>query len=173
MKSLFSHIAPRVRSWKERSPELKNLITITRLDEHDSLSSLFTHFIYYDFLSCVTTHLLYLPQKTLSNCRIFSDTSPSFCGGHLDIPTFHSPTNRWCINNPTFRIDSPTKPILATFGHTNRWSYSTVGLSIRWSRPVYRKSYCLQDYQYTSRGQYIVSPILCRIIDTLVKTSVL
>ena len=48
-----------------------------------------------------------------------------------------------CINNPTFRVDSPTKPILAVFIPTNRWSYSTVGLSIRWSRPVYRKSYCL------------------------------
>ena len=95
LKSLFSHMKPRVRPWKEKSLELKNLITITRLDEYDSLSSLFTQFIYYDFLSSVTTHLLYLPQKTLSNCRIFNDTCPSFCGGHLNIPTCHSPTNRW------------------------------------------------------------------------------
>ena len=47
------------------------------------------------------------------------------------------------IDNPTFRVDGPTKPILAVFSPANRWSYSTVGLSIRWSRPVYRKSYCL------------------------------
>ena len=50
-----------------------------------------------------------------------------------------SPTE--CIDNPTFCIDSPTKPNLAVFSPTNRWSYSTVGLSIQWSRPVYRKSY--------------------------------
>ena len=41
-----------------------------------------------------------------------------------------SPTE--CIDNPTFRVDGPTKPILAVFSPTNRWSYSTVGLSIRW-----------------------------------------
>ena len=47
-----------------------------------------------------------------------------------------------------------------------------VGLSTRWSRPVYRKSYFLQDQRYTSRDQFIVSPTFCRNIDTLVKTSV-
>ena len=35
-----------------------------------------------------------------------------------------------CIDNPTFRVNSPTKPILAFFSPTNRWSYSTVGQSI-------------------------------------------
>ena len=47
-----------------------------------------------------------------------------------------------------------------------------IGLSIHQSIPVYRKSYFLQDYRYTSQNQCIVSPILCRTIDTLVKTSV-
>ena len=66
--------------------------------------------------------------------------------GHLDILRaivlqIDGPTE--CIDNPTFRVDSPTKPILAVFSPTNRWSYSTVRLSIRWSRPVDRKSYCL------------------------------
>ena len=46
-----------------------------------------------------------------------------------------------CIDNPTFRVDSPTKPILAVFSPTNCWSYSTIGLSMQWSKPVYRKSY--------------------------------
>ena len=82
-----------------------------------------------------------------------------------------SPTE--CINNPTFRVNSPTKPILAVFSPTSRCSYSTVGLLIRWSEQVYRKSYCLWDYQYTSRDQCVVSPTLCRTIDTMVKTSVL
>ena len=40
-----------------------------------------------------------------------------------------SPTE--CIDNP-FRVDNPTKPILAVFSTTNRRSYSTVGLSIQW-----------------------------------------
>ena len=40
-----------------------------------------------------------------------------------------SPTE--CIDNP-FRVDSPTKPILAVFSTTNRRSYSIVGLSIQW-----------------------------------------
>ena len=52
-----------------------------------------------------------------------------------------SPTER--TDNPTFRVDSPIKPILAVFSPTNRWSYSPVRLSIRWSRPVYRRSYFL------------------------------
>ena len=77
-----------------------------------------------------------------------------------------------CINNPTFRVESPTKPILGVFSPTNRWSYSTVRLSIRWSRSVYRNSYCWQCYRYTSRDQCVVSPTLCRITDTVVKTSV-
>ena len=50
-----------------------------------------------------------------------------------------SPTER--TNNPAFRVDSPTKLILVVFSPTNRWSYSPAGLSIRWSRPLYRKSY--------------------------------
>ena len=33
-----------------------------------------------------------------------------------------------CID-PTFRVDSPTKPILAVFSPASRWSYSKVGLS--------------------------------------------
>ena len=77
-----------------------------------------------------------------------------------------------CINNTMFRVDSPTKPILAVFSPTNHWSCSTVRLLIRWSRPVDRKSYCLQDYQYTSRDQCVVSPTFCRNIDTLVETVV-
>ena len=43
--------------------------------------------------------------------------------GHLDIPTCDSPTYYGpteCINNPTFRVDSSTKPILAVFSSTNR-----------------------------------------------------
>ena len=43
------------------------------------------------------------------------------------------------------------------FSPTNRWSNSTVRLSIRWSRPAYRKSYYLQDHQYVSRDQCVVS----------------
>ena len=27
------------------------------------------------------------------------------------------------IDNPTFRLDCPTKPILVVFNPTNRWSY--------------------------------------------------
>ena len=34
-------------------------------------------------------------------------------------------------DNPTFRVDSPTKPILAVFSPTDRWSYSPVELSIQ------------------------------------------
>ena len=49
--------------------------TTTQLDEHVSLSSLFTQNIYNDFLSCVKIDLLYLSQKTLRHCRIFYDTS--------------------------------------------------------------------------------------------------
>ena len=63
-----------------------------------------------------------------------------------------SPTE--CIDKPTLRVGSPAKPILVVFSPTNRWSYSTVGLLIGWSRPV------------------IVSPTLFRTIDTLVETSV-
>ena len=48
-----------------------------------------------------------------------------------------------CIDNPMFRVDSHTKPILAVFSPTNRWFYSTVGPSIWWSRTVYLKSYFL------------------------------
>ena len=62
--------------------------------------------------------------------------------------------------------------ILVVFSLAKRWSYSTVGLSIQWSRPVYRNSCILQDYPYTSRDHCVVSPTLCRAMDTLVKTSV-
>ena len=55
---------------------------------------------------------------------------------------------------------------------TNHWSYSKIGLLIQWSRPVYRKSYILQDYRYTSRVQCVVSPTFCWYIDILAKTSV-
>ena len=65
-----------------------------------------------------------------------------------------------CIDNSTFRDDSPTKSILAVFCPRNRWSYSTVGLSTRWSKPVYRQSYYLLDNRYTSPDQCIVSPTL-------------
>ena len=81
-----------------------------------------------------------------------------------------SPTES--IDNATFRVDGPTKSILAVFRPTNRWSYSTVGLTTRWSRPVYRQSNFLLDNRYTSRDQCIVSPTLCRTIDTVVTTSV-
>ena len=94
-----------------------------------------------------------------------------------------------CIDNPTFRVNSPTKPILPAFTPTNRWSYTTVGLSIVvktsvsyfllyialsiWqSRPVYHQSYFLQDHRYTSLDQCIASSTFCRTIDTLVETSV-
>ena len=40
-----------------------------------------------------------------------------------------SPSER--NDNPTFRVDSPTKPILAVFSPTDRWSYSPVELSIQ------------------------------------------
>lgn len=82
-----------------------------------------------------------------------------------------SPTE--CIDNPMFCVNSPTKPTLAVFSPTKRWFYSTEGLSIWWSTLVYRKSYCLQDYRYTSREQCVVSSTLCRTIDKVVKTSVL
>ena len=81
-----------------------------------------------------------------------------------------SPTES--IDNATFRVDGPTKSILAVFRPTNRWSYSAVGLTTRWSRPVYRQSNFLLDNRYTSRDQCIVSPTLCRTIDTVVTTSV-
>ena len=65
-----------------------------------------------------------------------------------------------CINNFTFRVDSPAKPILPVLSPTDYWSYPTVGLtilvktsisnvplytelSIRWSIPVCHKSYFL------------------------------
>ena len=67
-----------------------------------------------------------------------------------------------CIDNSKFCIDSPT----------SSWCYSTVGLSIRWSRTVYHRSQFWQDYRYTSQNQCIVSPALCRTIDTVVKTSI-
>ena len=47
-----------------------------------------------------------------------------------------------------------------------------MGLPIRRSRPVYRKSQFLQDCQYASGDQFIVSPTLFSTIDTLVETSV-
>ena len=53
------------------------------------------------------------------------------------------------IDNTTFRVNSTTKPILAVFSPTNRWSYSTVG-----------------------QGQCIISPTFCKAIDTQVGTSV-
>ena len=81
-----------------------------------------------------------------------------------------SPTE--CIDNPMFCVNSPTKPTLAVFSPTKRWFYSTEGLSTQWSTLVYRKSYCLQDYQYTSQDQCVDSPTLFRTIDTLFKTSV-
>ena len=51
-----------------------------------------------------------------------------------DSPTEH-------IDKLTFRVDCPTKLTLTVFSPANRWSYSPVGLSIRWWRPVYCKSY--------------------------------
>ena len=48
-----------------------------------------------------------------------------------------------CVDNPTFRVNSPTKPILAVLSPTIHWSYSIAGLSIQWSRPVYHKFYSL------------------------------
>ena len=82
----------------------------------------------------------------------------------------YSPIER--TDNPTIRVDSPTKPILPVFSPTNRWSYSPVGLSKRRSRPVYGKSYFLWANRCTSRDQCIVNPTLCKTIDTVVKTSV-
>ena len=32
------------------------------------------------------------------------------------------------IDDPTFRVDSPTKPVIAVFSPTNHWSYSSVRL---------------------------------------------
>ena len=71
---------------------------------------------------------------------------PLFSRGHLDILRVIAlqtdcPTE--CINNPTFRLNSPTKSILGVFSPTNRWSYSTVRLLMQWSRPAYRKTYFL------------------------------
>ena len=50
LKSLFSPKNKNLMNdnMKESSLDLKNLITITQLDEHDSLSSLFTQNIYND-----------------------------------------------------------------------------------------------------------------------------
>ena len=64
---------------RKKLPCIKIFNVITQLDEQDILSSFFTQNIYNDFLSSLTVHLLYLPQKTLSHCRIFYDTSLSFC----------------------------------------------------------------------------------------------
>ena len=81
----------------------------------------------------------------------------------------NSPTE--CIDNPMFCVDSPTKHILAVFSPTNHRSYSTVGLSIRWWRPFYRKCYFLYDNRHTSRVQCIISPNSFRTFDTLVETN--
>ena len=64
---------------ERKLPWVKIFNTLTQLDEHDSLSSFSTQNIYNDFLSCVTIHLLYLPQKTLRHCLIFYDASFYFC----------------------------------------------------------------------------------------------
>ena len=64
-----------------------------------------------------------------------------------------SPTKR--IDNPMFRVGSPTKPVLAVF-----LVPQTVG-------PTHQ-----QDYRYVGQDQHIVSPTFCRTIDALVKTSV-
>ena len=47
-----------------------------------------------------------------------------------------------------------------------------VRLSIRWSRPVFCKSYFLQGQRYAIQYQCIVSPTFCRNIDIVVETSV-
>ena len=46
------------------------------------------------------------------------------------------------------------------------------GLLISCSRPVYHQSCFLQEYQYTSREQCIVSLTFCSNIDRLIETSV-
>ena len=63
----------------KKAPWVKIFNTLTQLDEHDSLSSFSTQNIFNDFLSCMTIHVLYLPQKTLRYCLIFYDVSLYFC----------------------------------------------------------------------------------------------
>ena len=62
-----------------------------------------------------------------------------------------SPTE--CTDNHIFRVDSPTKPILAVFSPTNCCFNSPVELLTG------------------GQGQCIVSPTFCRTIDTLLETS--
>ena len=52
---------------KRKHPWVKIFNTITRLNEYDSLSSLFRQDIYNDFLSCVMIHLLYISWKSLKS----------------------------------------------------------------------------------------------------------
>ena len=44
------------------------------MDEHDSLSSLFTENIYNDFFKLCDDTPTKFPQKTLRQCRTFNDT---------------------------------------------------------------------------------------------------
>ena len=49
-----------------------------QLDEGDGLSSIFTQYIYYNFLRCLMINLLYLPQKNFRQYRIFKMYIPFF-----------------------------------------------------------------------------------------------
>ena len=73
----------------------------------------------------------------------------------------------WRINSKT---DSRTNDILVS----TRVSIflQKVGLTIHWSRLVYRQSYKKQDFRYAGLDQYIDSPTKSRTYDTLVSTSV-
>ena len=83
---LFKNNEKSLFSLKNKNLQNDNIICNLRKNliwEKSSLGSLnflFTQNICNDFLSCVTIHLLYPPQKTLRHCRIFHDASLSFYG---------------------------------------------------------------------------------------------
>ena len=72
-----------------------------------------------------------------------------------------------CIDSPTKRKTYDTL-VLATVSIVLR----KVGLTIHWSRPMYRLSYKKQDLRYTDLDYCIDSPTQSRTYDTLVSTSV-
>ena len=79
--------------------------------------------------------------------RVYEIFKEQYCRGVISIYLrvivlqTDSPTER--TDNPTFCFNSPTKPILVVFSATTCCSYSPVGLSKRWSKRAYHKSYFL------------------------------
>ena len=72
-----------------------------------------------------------------------------------------------CVISPSFcrtinRLAKASVSLVSAFA----------GILIHQSRPVYCKSYFIQDYRYNSRDQSIVRPTFCRTINALIETSV-